>query len=95
MALGCMLICLSYGLSASGLSDQRGVESMTAVRAWISGGSGGMYCLVYAAGDAEEEDAGCADGEGETCVAVALECWQRVICLVYVHGLDNKEVVVE
>lgn len=68
---------------------------MTAVRAWISGGSGGMYCLVYAAGDAEEEDAGCADGEGETCVAVALECWQRVICLVYVHGLDNKEVVVE
>lgn len=90
-----MLICLSYGLSASGLSDKRGVESMTAVRAWISGGSGGMYCLVYAAGDAEEEDAGCADGECETCVAVALECWQRVICLVYVHGLDNKEVVVE
>lgn len=54
-----------------------------------------MYCLVYAAGDAEEEDAGCADGECETCVAVTLECWQRVICLVYVHGLDNKEVVVE
>ena len=54
-----------------------------------------LDCLVDTANNSEEEDACCADGEGELCVTVALECWQWLVILVDEHSLHDQQIVVE
>lgn len=54
-----------------------------------------LNSLVDAAYNSEEEDACGADGEGELCVAIALEGWKWLVSLVDEHSLDNQQIVVE
>ena len=54
-----------------------------------------LNSLVDAAYNSEEEDACCADSEGELCVAIALEGWKWLVSLVDEHSLNDKQVVVE
>ena len=54
-----------------------------------------IYCFIDAAEDTKEQYACYADEKCQTCVAVALECRQRIVALLNVHSLDNEQVVVE
>ena len=51
--------------------------------------------VVDATAYSKEENTCRAESKGKTCSAVALECRQRSICLVYVHALHNLQVVVK
>ena len=59
------------------------------------GGGGAVDPLVDAGADAEEEDAGGADGERPVDGGAIAESGQWVVLLGDVHGLDDEEVVVK
>ena len=54
-----------------------------------------LNCFVDATCHAKQEDTCGADCKSKTCVAIALESRERILCLVDEHSLNDKEIVVE
>lgn len=53
------------------------------------------YPFIEAAANTEECNTQCAESEGKACVAVRLECWERLRIVVDVHCLHDQKIVVK